>query len=282
MTMETLGATNLKDLVPLPPEGVTVVIPTRNEAQTLGAMLERTARALEGLDVPAEIVVVDDASPDGTADVAEAAVLPVPVRVIRRRARPSLSWSVVEGAREARYSTVAVLDADLSHDPEDIHRVLEPVLSGRADLALGSRYVPGGSVSEWPRRRRLLSRLGARLAQAVTRVRDPLSGFFAAKRDLLDGSTVRLQPRGYKILLEVLARAPGIRIEEVPIRFKDRAAGESKFGLRAQVEFLTQLFLLLLTRAGLANQARVDHPGERRREAVVRSLKIGSQSETQS
>jgi dolichol-phosphate mannosyltransferase len=260
--MEALEANHIQ---PLLREGATVVIPTRNEAASLAAMLERTARSLEGLELPAEIIVVDDASPDGTADVAEAAsgVLPVPIRVIRRSARPSLSLSVVEGAREARYPTVAVLDADLSHDPGDLPRILAPVLSGRADLALGSRYVPGGSVSGWPRRRRLLSRLGARLARVVTRVEDPLSGFFAAKRSLLDGSSVRLQPRGYKILLEVLARAPRIRIEEVPIRFQDRAWGESKFGPRAGAEFLMQVLLLLLSRGGALARA----PGLERRAA---------------
>jgi dolichol-phosphate mannosyltransferase len=239
-------------------DGLSVVVPTLNEAAVIEEFVCTTARILEGLGLPTEIVVVDDGSPDGTADLVErlAPSLPVRVSVLRRAGVPSLSLSVIEGARAARYPSVAVLDADLSHDPADLPLVVAPLLSGDLDLTVGSRYARGGAIGSWSFRRQVMSALGTSLARVLTRVRDPLSGFFAARRALLDGTAGEIRPRGYKILLEVLARFPGIRVGEVPILFRDRRAGRSKFGVRQGLQFLAQVFTLLLLHGGRRTRAR--------------------------
>jgi dolichol-phosphate mannosyltransferase len=230
-------------------DGVTVVLPTYNEARCVEEIVRRVAASLIEFSIPAEVVVVDDDSPDGTAEIARrmALELPVSLRVLERSGPRSLSHSVIDGAQRARYACVAVLDADLSHDPRDLPRLVEPVLSGEVDLSIGSRYASGGVISRWPLHRRIVSGLGTRLARALTRTRDPLSGFFAARKALFDGSVSALHPRGYKILLEILGRTRGLRVCEVPVRFQDRHAGKSKLGTRQVLEFLRQFLSLLLS-----------------------------------
>jgi len=235
--------------------GLSVIVPTWNEAANLLVLLPRIAAALSTLGCPCEVLVVDDDSPDGSARVAAelaaefTATQHIPTRVLVRCGARGLASAVVDGARNARYPVVAVLDADLSHDPAALFEITAPVLDGRFDVVIGSRYVAAGSIGRWPRLRRLTSGLGTRLARALTAVRDPLSGFFAARRDLVDASSLPLAPRGYKILLEILARSRGrLRVGEVPIRFEDRRAGASKFGARQAGEFLLQLSALACSR----------------------------------
>lgn len=231
--------------------GLSVVLPTLNEADNLATLLPAIADVLVSAPFrkrPTEIIVVDDASEDGSAALAESvrSHLSVPLRVVRRNGTRSLGCSVVDGAHQARFKVVLVMDADRSHAPEDVAAVARPVLEGTCDLSIGSRYVPGGQVSPWPMARRVLSSLGTFTARRLTSVRDPLSGFFATRRSLLTGA-LPLRPRGYKILLEVLGRARGLHITEVPIRFSDRACGRSKLQTKQLLEFLVQLVSLALT-----------------------------------
>lgn len=236
--------------------GLSIVVPTYNESENILELLQRLERAIAGTPslkaVPIEIIVVDDSSSDGTADCAATVAhhLVVAVRVLRRGGRRCLASSVVAGAHAARYAVVLVLDADLSHRPEDIGLVAAPVLSGAFDVSLGSRYVRGSRVAEdWPWRRRRLSALGTAAARLLTEARDPLSGFFACRRDLLDGRRLATRTRGYKILLEVLAHAHDARVSEVPITFEERKRGASKLRLRQKIEYVVQLSTLLLERA---------------------------------
>ena len=196
---------------------LSVIVPTYNEAANLPELLGRLKSALAGSDF--EVIVVDDQSPDGTRGVAEsvAAELAVPLRVLTREGPRSLSLAVIEGARAARHASVVVLDADLSHDPAQVRELSEAVLGGRCDLAVASRYVAVGDIDLWPLGRRLLSRTGTLLARLLTPVwvSDPLSGYFACRRDLLAGE-VELRPRGYKILLEVLRSSSGTPCPRIP------------------------------------------------------------------
>jgi dolichol-phosphate mannosyltransferase len=229
--------------------GVTFVIPTYNEAENLPEVLPRVCGALARADFPFEVLVVDDDSPDGSAEVVErlSARDGFPLRVLRRRGQRGLASAVIYGARAAHFDCVGVLDADLSHSPEDLPRVVGPVLAKSRDLVVGSRYVDGGGFADWPLRRRILSAAGTRVARALAGVQDPLSGFFACRTSLLTDPSLR--PRGYKILLEILARNPGLAVEEVAISFRDREAGGSKLRLRQLAEFIVQCSALVLWRA---------------------------------
>jgi dolichol-phosphate mannosyltransferase len=230
---DTLGAAAPAEQGPSTP--VSVVVPTYNEAQNLPELVKRIVAALPR----AEVIVIDDASPDGTADVGRELGKTLPVRVVERKDEKGLSTAVLRGLQEARTDLCVVMDADLSHPPERIPLMVQAVLAG-ADVAVGSRYVKGGDIDEWPLFRRFASKAGTILARPLTAVHDPMAGFFCLRRSLLDGVT--LKPRGFKILLEILARTGTKKTAEVPIRFEDRAKGESKFGPKQRREYLRQIW----------------------------------------
>lgn len=231
------------------PFRASVIVPTYNEADNVEPLARRVFAAVPRV----EIVFVDDASSDGTADRARRLAADGPVRVVERRGERGLSTAVLRGFEEAKADVVAVLDADLSHPPEALPALIAAV-EGGADAAVGSRYAPGGEIERWPLCRRLASKAGTWLARPLTPVSDPMSGYFCLRRSRLRG--LRLRPRGFKILLEILARGKFERVVEVPIRFEDRAAGRSKFGARERKEFLRQLWDLYRELGGRRAQKR--------------------------
>ena len=232
--------------MPTASQGASVVIPTYNEAPNLPRLLPKVARWLRHVGVPYEIILVDDGSPDGTAEIAQslAARLSLSLHVLRRPRRAGLASAVLEGVRRATYSSIAVMDGDLSHDPADLPGLIRPVLDERADLVVGSRFASGAQVGPRSVFRQTLSALGVLCVRPLTQVRDPLSGFFASRRELFDTAYLAANPRGYKILLDLLARVPGARVEEVPVSFVDRRTGESKLSLRQGIEFAYQVLEL--------------------------------------
>jgi dolichol-phosphate mannosyltransferase len=224
-----------------------LVLPTFNEAENLerivAAAREVLARAApEGF----RILVVDDDSPDGTGRIADrlAAEHPAEVEVLHRTAREGLGPAYLAGFRHALdggAGAVMEMDSDFSHDPADLARLLRPVQSGAADLALGSRYVRGGAVEDWGLLRRFVSRGGCLYAQGLlgAQVRDLTGGFkcFAAEvLEAIDLPTVR--SRGYAFQVELTYRAlrHGFRVVEVPIVFRDREHGQSKMSWRIAAE----------------------------------------------
>ncbi|HEV8537207.1 MAG TPA: polyprenol monophosphomannose synthase [Candidatus Limnocylindria bacterium] len=215
---------------------ISVIVPTYNEAGSLPPLVDRLASAMAGRDW--ELVVVDDGSPDGTADLAESLGTRHPVRVLRRAGKAGLASAVIAGFETARGDILAVMDADLSHPPEVVPALVDAI-EGGADLAVGSRYVRGGAIMDWPIRRRVVSRVACLMGNVLVPVRDATSGFFAVRRAALDG--VRLNAIGFKIGLEVIARAKADRIVEVPYTFRDRELGASKFGRREIGQYLVQL-----------------------------------------
>jgi dolichol-phosphate mannosyltransferase len=215
---------------------ISIIVPTYNEAASLPLLAERLGTALGGRDW--ELVVVDDGSPDGTADVAERLAPRLPVRVVRRSGKSGLASAVIAGFNDARGDLLVVMDADLSHPPEVVPALVDAVVGG-ADLAVGSRYVRGGGTADWPLRRRVVSRVACILGSLLVPVRDATSGFFALKRSAIDG--VRLNAIGFKIGFEVIARGRFRKIVEVPYVFRDREHGASKFGRREIAQYLVQL-----------------------------------------
>lgn len=233
---------------------VSVVVPTYNEREALPHLVSRLAQACRGLAV--ELIIVDDASPDGTGGVADelAQSAPIPMMVIHRSGKAGLASAVLAGANAARGRVVAVMDSDLSHPPELVPLLFEAVRAS-ADIAVASRYVRGGGVDEWPWPRRLVSRVATAAAQTGLglQVRDPLSGFFAVRREIL---TERgYQGLGYKLLVEILARHPQARVAEIPYRFADRRHGRSKLGMGEIVAFIRLLWGLRI------RGAHTDVPG---------------------
>ena len=222
---------------------LSVVIPTYNERDALPLLVARMAEVRRGL--PLELVIVDDASPDGTGAVADEAAKSssIPITVLHRPGKTGLASAVLEGAAAARSPVVTVMDADLSHPPELLHTLWQAIQGG-ADIAVASRYVPGGGVERWPLARRLVSRVATLAARGWLglRVRDPLSGFFAVRRDLLTG--YRYHGRGYKLLVEILTKHPGRTVAEIPFRFVDRQRGKSKLGVGEIFAFLRLLWYL--------------------------------------
>ena len=181
---------------------ISVVVPTYNEAGSLPLLAGRLANAMRGRDW--ELVVVDDGSPDGTADLAEKLAATTPIRVLRRAGKAGLASAVIAGMKEARGDVFVVMDADLSHPPEVVPGLLDALEAG-ADLAVGSRYVRGGGTMDWPLSRRVVSRIACYMGSALVPVRDATSGFFAVRRAAVNG--VHLNAIGFKIGLEVIARA---------------------------------------------------------------------------
>ena len=215
---------------------LSVVVPTYNEAGSIPKLAERLRAALDGREW--ELVVVDDGSPDGTAEVAAALAPRIPVNVVRRAGKAGLASAVVAGFDAARGDILVVMDADLSHPPETVPALAAAIDAG-ADLAVGSRYVKGGGVMDWPWRRRVVSRIACLMGNALVPVRDATSGFFALRRSVVDG--VKLNPIGFKIGFEVIARGRYAKVVEVPYTFRDRELGASKFGQREIMQYVVQL-----------------------------------------
>jgi dolichol-phosphate mannosyltransferase len=185
-----------------------------------------------------ELIIVDDGSPDGTADLAESYADVHPVVVVRRPGKAGLASAVLAGFAKARGDVLVVMDADLSHPPEAVPRLVAAIGDG-ADLAVGSRYVAGGGTEDWPLKRRIVSRAACLIGNVLVPIRDCTSGFFAIRKSALEG--VKLNPIGFKIGFEVMARGRYRKAVEIPYVFRDRELGKSKFGRREIGQYLVQL-----------------------------------------
>ncbi|MDE2436422.1 MAG: glycosyltransferase family 2 protein [Sphingomonadales bacterium] len=222
-----------------------VVLPTYNERGNLRSMVERLDKALAG--VGWEVIVVDDNSPDGTADEARALAQEDPrVRVLQRIGRRGLSSAAIEGMCATAAPVVAVMDADHQHDPALLPGMLAAIEGGEYDLAYASRFAEGASTDAWGRPDRVkASNLANRIANKVTGVElsDPMSGFFMLPTRILRADAHRLSGVGFKILLDILATVETpLRIKEFPLNFAARADGESKLDRTVVFEFLVGLY----------------------------------------
>jgi len=220
---------------------VSIIIPTFREALNIKPLTERIFAAVSEAGYEAELIFVDDNSQDGTDAVVEALRSAHAVRLVVRRNERGLSSAVLAGFREARHDCLVVLDADLQHPPEMIPALVRRLEEGDADFAIATRYAGSGAIAEdWPVLRRLGSRIATLLARPLAPLSDPMSGFFALRRETWEKAD-RLDPIGYKIALELYVKGRCRRPAEVPIRFETRAAGESKASLRVQLSYLQHL-----------------------------------------
>lgn len=217
-----------------------IVIPTYNEA----GGIERLVRALDAVfkanALDGEIIVVDDNSPDGTGAIVDRLAAEFPVKCLHRPGKLGLSSGVIDGWKFARPDSQALgaMDADFSHDIDILPRMVTALEQGYG-LAIGSRYVPGGGITNWPWKRIVTSKVACMLARPLTNVKDITSGYFLVKREALEG--VQLDPIGFKIGLEVVAKAHYGKALEVPYVFTDRIVGQSKLNEKEIFNYLKQL-----------------------------------------
>ncbi len=227
---------------------VTVVVPTYREVENIPHLVDRLRAIQDSSLLDLELLLMDDDSRDGSAEVVSQLGLPW-VHLVTRTTDRGLSAAVLDGLRRARGEVVVVMDADLSHPPETIPGMVTALDEG-ADAVVGSRFVEGGSTDDdWGFFRWLNSRVATLLAMPLTSLADPMSGFFAMRRTtFLEGTD--FNPIGYKIGLELFIKCRCKKVVEVPIHFSDRRFGESKLSLREQLRYLKHLRRLYTYRFG--------------------------------
>ena len=219
-----------------------VIVPTLNEAGNIDPLLTRVS-ALGLPEGSFEVIFVDDGSRDGTPEKIREWENCGNVRLIDRREKPDLTCSILAGAVSARGDVIVVMNADLSHPPEQLPALVAPILEGSHDVAVGSCYVPGGSTEGLPLHRRWLSWLGGWLARPLCDINDATSGFFAFRREV--AGIIAERASGYKILLELLMAGQGkLRVTKVPICLRDRVHGASKLAFSQQWTYLRHLMTL--------------------------------------
>lgn len=222
---------------------LSVIVPTFNESANVVEMVERLEACLEG--IAWEVIFVDDDSTDGTAArVREMAGQKRHVRCLQRIGRRGLSSACVEGMMASAAPYLAVMDGDCQHDETVLPRMLEILRTGETDVVIASRYVDGGGIGTWNESRAKMSRFATRLSRAVIKhdLSDPMSGFFAVRRDALEPAVRKLSNIGFKILVDIVASSPrSLRVKETPYEFRNRHAGESKLDSQAMWGYLMLL-----------------------------------------
>ncbi|MBI4282131.1 MAG: polyprenol monophosphomannose synthase [Chloroflexi bacterium] len=229
---------------------VSIVIPTYNERGNVQPLCEGIRKALEAV-WEYEVIIVDDSSPDGTSEMVRHLAVEDPrIKLIQRQGKLGLGSAVTAGFAVAKGEYWVMMDADLSHRPEDLPKLLKGLSD--ADIVVGSRYVQGGGVVNWPLPRRIVSRGASALGRWIVglQVRDLTSGFGAFRRDRMVALMPSLNPKGFKLLLEILAKSRDARVKETPITFVDRRHGRSKASAREALLFFRLCFELRGQRNG--------------------------------
>lgn len=250
----------MSDSLRTKPTKLGLAIPTLNEAENVRPLLDGLSDALAHVPVDYELIVVDDDSNDGTAEVVRDYSKRDPrVRVFVRQGKRGLAGAVLYGWAQTNAQLLGVIDADLQHPPEVLPKLIAPVMNGN-DIAIASRYISNkdNGLSDWNRLRAWISRAGTLVTAPLQqkkniRVKDPLSGFFVVRRECIDG--LDLQPEGFKILLEILVRGRVERPVEVPFHFGLRHAGKSKADFKVAFAYLNLL--------GKLSRHAIFRPGQR-------------------
>jgi dolichol-phosphate mannosyltransferase len=243
------------------PEGnvhpkLALVIPTLREVENIGGLLGRIRSALDPLQIPYEIIVVDDDSQDGTEELVTAISREFPkVRLLVRNGERGLSGAVLYGWKRTDAAVLGVMDADLQHPPELLPKLYAAIEKGR-DLAIGSRYTEGGELGGWNPVRKLLSTVAVwatwPIQRAGVRAKDPMTGYFMVRSECLQG--IEFQPSGFKLLLEILVRAHLHSVEEVPFAFGLRSRGASKANMKIGWDYAKLLARLYAEKFGFGKR----------------------------
>lgn len=214
---------------------ISIVIPTYNERDTIKELTQRLTNACKDYEI--EIIIVDDNSPDGTGKIADNLAKKYPIKVIHRDEKLGLSSAVINGISKSSGDIICVMDADLSHPPEIVPELIEE--GKNSDIVIASRYVEGGSIKDWSFTRRIISYCATMLARPLVRVKDPISGFFLFRRTVINGA--KLDPIGFKICLEILAKGDYKTVKEIPFIFSNRSKGSSKLNLKEILGYIKHI-----------------------------------------
>lgn len=221
---------------------VSIVIPTYNESENIKGILHLIKEHLPKNTI-VEAIVVDDNSPDGTGKIAEDYFKSLKektlytINVINRKTKEGLSSAILNGIEQAKGKIVVVMDSDFSHPPQLIPKLVEVLKQSKTDIVVASRYLKGGNIQGWSLKRKIISKIGTIIAKKGLGIKqsDPMSGFFAFNKDVIKG--INFDAIGYKLLLEMIVKAKGVSIKEIPYTFLDRQNGKSKLGIKTILEF---------------------------------------------
>ena len=220
------------------PVQISLITPTYNERENLPLLAEEIFAIIgQEPDIDLELIVVDDNSPDGTGEVAESLKAHYPMQVIHRPGKLGLGSAVMAGFAQSARSHLGVIDADLSHDPAILPKLVHSLRE--CDIAMGSRFGETSRVERWAWHRKLISRIGVGAARLLTGVEDPLSGYFCLRRQVIQDLV--LTSSGYKILLEILVKGRYRQHRSVPFVFRNRQFSASKLDLREHLLFAKQI-----------------------------------------
>jgi len=219
---------------------LSITIPTYNEKENIQKLLEKIYKEFKEFKINGEVIIVDDGSPDGTGDIVEKLKNKYKtLQCIHRQGKLGLSSAVLKGFSISKSNILGVMDADLSHPTEKINEMYQTIKKDNFDLVIGSRYIKEGKIEGWGLYRKVLSKGATLLARVFTNVKDPMTGYFFIKKECLEG--VEINPKGFKILLEVLIKAKYNRVKEIPIIFINRTEGKSKAGMGEIIYYLENL-----------------------------------------
>jgi dolichol-phosphate mannosyltransferase len=219
---------------------LSLVIPTYNEKENIQKLIKKIQEEFKENKINGEIIIVDDNSPDSTGKIVEDLKKKQKnLKVIHRSGKLGLSSAVLEGWKIADGEILGVMDADLSHPPEKIKELFGAIEIGEADFTIGSRYIKGGKIEGWNLKRKLMSKTSTLLSRVYTKVKDPMTGYFMIKKEVI--KNVDLNPKGFKILLEIIIKGKYQNIKEIPIIFINRIEGKSKAGTKEIFYYLQNL-----------------------------------------
>lgn len=227
------------------PRDLSVVIPTYNEAENIGPLILKIENIFQYYGINGEIVIVDDNSPDGTADIVKKYLAKFDnIRILERKAKLGLGYAYKEGFKAVSGRVVMEMDADFSHDPSDIPRIFQKCIND-SDVVIGSRYVRSGRIVGWNFVRRMVSFFANILVDVFLRlgVKDNTAGFRAYRREALDAILPNVKCNSYDFQVEMLLKAKkqGLTLKEIPVVFRERARGKSKLGRKEFLKFIKML-----------------------------------------
>lgn len=222
---------------------LSIVVPTFREAGNIRELGLRIDNSIKSAGFSYEIIIVDDDSNDGIAEIVDALKPSLNIRLIIRKGVKGLSSAVIEGIKQSNGGIIVVMDADLSHSPEKLPELVAPIINGNVEFTVGSRFVEGGSAPHFNSYRKLNAWVSKMLARPLTEIKDPMSGYFAFARNIIRDINI-LNPVGFKIGLEIIVKARPEKVAEIPIEFKERFSGESKLNIKEQLNYLVHLHRL--------------------------------------